>query len=423
MEVILESEFRNNIEILRYIQMKMISILTCEEMILGTKIKQFFSFFKEKSLSKDFSLYEGFLRIFVHLSIYFNFNEREEKIPKRQGIFFTILKELIEKFSLKESFHPSTLFFIFKANKHLTLFLLEEKIIDISFIEVEISCNKIRDIFLFFLPEIKKANPTLYSRQMKRFNLKEDFINSLYFQSNYEGNQNSNCFEPKYANRSVFNIRERIHSQEKIAQLIRSDNINDFIEHISKMDGFDLNSTIEPSFLENNSDINNPKNKRINLLEYSMAFGSINIFRYLWMNKVEYSKESLNYSIIGGNFEIIHILEEESKFIFDEECYNKSWKYFRLEINEYLSSLLGIPQPTFPDVLSTFHCTTNIELIFDFFVKNHSSINNLSIDFHTIQLISPMSFYFIYLSFFKLKKIDIQATNDALFYIFDYLSN
>ncbi|OHT17250.1 hypothetical protein TRFO_12601 [Tritrichomonas foetus] len=70
----------------------MISILSCDEASTTKHINELFHFFEKISISHHFSLYEGFLRIFVHLSIYFNFPETKEDIilSNRQEIFFII---------------------------------------------------------------------------------------------------------------------------------------------------------------------------------------------------------------------------------------------------------------------------------------------------------------------------------------------
>ncbi|OHS99462.1 hypothetical protein TRFO_08404 [Tritrichomonas foetus] len=338
------SEFRKDLEIIHNFQRKMISLLSCVKSQVSSinQIKELFNFFEEISISKHFSLYEAFLRIFVHLSIYFNFPEtkEEEFYTKRQEIFFLILKELILKHSLKTSIHQLTLFFIFNSNKHFLLFLFKEGIFDILFLIRKISSLQHKDIFLFFIPEIKKINSKFDGILTKKLSLTEEYINNLYEES--KGKSTTEDFNHEQAQENHSGNLRKIHSKEEIAKIIRKDDVNNFIEFISRIENFDLNSKIKPSFLENNPDINNDynyDNQGISLLEYSMAFGSINIFRYLLLNKVKYSNESFKYCLIGNHYEILHHLEEEDINIeFEEKCYLQCIEYYHPEIIEYLSN-------------------------------------------------------------------------------------
>ena len=64
-------------------------------------------------------------------------------------------------------------------------------------------------------------------------------------------------------------------------------------------------------------------------------FGSLKCFKYLLLNKCEITKETLKYSIAGGNQEIINILKEK-EFQF-EECLFTSVKYHRYELTNWLN--------------------------------------------------------------------------------------
>ncbi|OHT09223.1 hypothetical protein TRFO_21962 [Tritrichomonas foetus] len=314
------TELKEDIDDLTELQKIVILLLTCEEKHYSSELAKFFTLFEEKSISSNFTHYKGFLYLLTRLSIYFNVNNE-----KRQFIFLDILKVLILKYSLGETFQQSDLFSIFKYNKHFILFLYKEEILDISFIETKISLGNDMHFFLFFIPEIQRINPQLYEMQKKNFGLTEEQIDILY-------NRNTGNNQCLLEDRK--NIREFWHSNEIMAQIIRKDDLDSFIHLIAQNKGYFLNSNIKPSFLENNTKINNWCG--ISLLEYSMAFASIKIFRYLWLKKARYSQISIKYSIIGGNYEIIHILDEESKYKFNEECYSISIHYCRQEISEYL---------------------------------------------------------------------------------------
>ncbi|OHT03266.1 hypothetical protein TRFO_29408 [Tritrichomonas foetus] len=378
MVLIGEAQFRKEIIILRDLQRMMISILKCESNFsIKKEINELFAFLDKISLSQNFDIYEGFLRIFVHLSVYFNTPQQKEETST---IFFIILKELISKHSLKASFHQSTLFLIFKANKHFLLFIFNEGILDFSFIEKEISIISNKLFSYFFIPELAKLSPKIYGKLKEQFNLTDKIIQDLYDESNElnqhthfnESNESKLELESKLEIENKYDIRRKIHSQENIALIIRSDDINNFIEFISRVENFDLNSKIQPSFFENNPDINNEE-KGISLLEYSMAFGSINIFRYLWLKKVDYSSKSLKYYIIGNNYEILRILEEESKFSFDEGCYCKCIEYYHPEMTKCIQHLQDKKHFAIFDIFHQFNQTTNIEILYEIILNEEQS--------------------------------------------------
>ncbi|OHS97472.1 hypothetical protein TRFO_36336 [Tritrichomonas foetus] len=198
-------ELKNDIGILKDLQMMMIEILSCEEMQTQNKIEKLFSFFEKISISSNFSIYEAFLRLFAHISIFFNVAQNYQR---RQLIFNEILKELISKHSLKTIFHQSTLFFIFKLNRHFLLFFIEEGIIDMSIIETQFSyVNRSNDLlFLFFMPEIQKTNPKLYQEQKEKFEMMN------YRPNNTENNSNKVLTIYEKTNSA---IRKETHSPKK----------------------------------------------------------------------------------------------------------------------------------------------------------------------------------------------------------------
>ncbi|OHS97262.1 hypothetical protein TRFO_09531 [Tritrichomonas foetus] len=354
-------DFKKEIEVLSDLQRMVMSILLCDDSETLKKVKTLCHFFEKISISKNIPVYEGFLRLFVHLSTFFNITLKEQKKKRNQELFYKILNELILKHSLKESFHQSTIFFIFNSNKHFVHYLFNKGVVEIPVIERFIQTCGDHCYFLFFVPEMKRYSPDLYQKQMDWFKISEDTINDMFkgelnhLLDEEEINKSQECFKGKYC------IRHEIHSQDLIEKLIRTDDLNSFLDFLSKFENYDLNSIIPPSFLENNDDINEING--ISLLEYSMSFGSTNIFRYLWLNKVEYSAKSLKYSIIGGNYEIIHILEEESIYKFTRKHYFIALEYYQFEIAQYFLNTIEMDPPGMREIVSSFHQTFNYEIL------------------------------------------------------------
>ncbi|OHT07570.1 hypothetical protein TRFO_05220 [Tritrichomonas foetus] len=411
-------ELNHHIKILRDLHNMTISILVCNEEILSNKLHELNVFLEDISISNNFSLFECFLHMLVHLSLFFDPSQKYQEIHKKHQIFLNILSELISKHSMNKVFHQSTLFYIFKNNKHFLLFLLQKGIIDISLIENEINYGNDKMLYLFLYNEINKVNPRFCESFQKEIMLTKEEIMDFYKRETEDQANDNDVNIEKY-----LHIRKEMHSQEKLARIIRDDNMNEFVELISKNDHIDINSKIQPSFLEDNPDINNILGSGISLIEYSMAFGSINIFRYLWVNKAKTTQNSLEYSIIGGNLEIIHILEEESEFKLNRKCYNLSVEYYHNEITEYFLNNNIIENPTFTEIFSLLNQTANFELFHNYWNSTYQECmipNKKSNQLHSyeIQMIirncifnyRGITFYLFYHFFYKQSKtIDVNS--------------
>lgn len=91
-------------------------------------------------------------------------------------------------------------------------------------------------------------------------------------------------------------------SQDMIyAEIIASDNIEEFKKLVIDPN-FDKNKTIGCNLYNKVSD------KSMSLIQYAANRGSLNIFKYLYINDADLS-DIMSYAISGGNIEIIQILE------------------------------------------------------------------------------------------------------------------
>ncbi|OHS97503.1 hypothetical protein TRFO_36295 [Tritrichomonas foetus] len=238
------------------------------------------------------------------------------------------------------------------------------------------------------------------------------------------------------------------------------------MSYISKDDQFNINRVITPSFLENNPEIN--KGYELYLLDYAAAFGSINIFRYLWMKNAKYSEKLMEYFIIGGNSEIFDFLKK-NWIDFNSNCCMLAIEYYYFEIWEYLinngefelvppnssnimliddnfygfDDLFGDPlvnqdeskityvitQPTIGNIISFSSYPLNIEIIYQCFIKNQNKdkvkktdlMSNIVID--TLEEIyksflnsmCPMTFYMLAQFIQHQENIDINLKNKVLY--------
>ena len=236
----------------------------------------------------------------------------------RQTCFFTKIEQILLHFrnDIFQYFTNYEIFNIFKSNKRILLFLIEEKIIEIDkSISYSIAFKFwYLNYYFYFFPEIKN-----FIEDQKREEI-ENEMNKL-----------------NLTDIEIFNKKRKDGENDNyICHLIRNDLLEEFIVFVNQSDPSILKMKIQPSLFETNSFLlsNEP-----NLIEYSAFFGSIQIFKYLMLNGFEINERLWLYSIHGRNTEIIHLLEEE---VLKIENYNilfdEAIKCHHNEIADYIEN-------------------------------------------------------------------------------------
>ena len=224
------------------------------------------------------------------------------------------------KNDIKTNFTNSEIFRIFKSHKRILLYLLENKIlIPDESIAQAISEPKYYKQFYpqYFYPEFESLFTEKLLQKMK--------------------NHNPDIFKMEIES---FKEKRRIGENDSyICQLIRDDSVVEFIKFITQ-NNVGLSNTILPSIFETNSTL--LQNMKTTLIEYSVFFGSIQIFQYLKINNAKLSQNMQKYAIHGKNAELIHILEEnnnenEIKNNFDS-LYFESIKCHHIDIMNYFKN-------------------------------------------------------------------------------------
>ena len=222
---------------------------------------------------------------------------------QRKPFFFDKIKKIILllKNEIKQTFSNAQIFRLFINNKAILLILIDESILTLdSNILQEIKYEE-----KFFYPEIIKNDD--------KYELSEE-IPEFYDEIRRKGENNS-----------------------YICELIRADNIEEFIIYVTK-NLISLSTTIEPSIYETNSflEIITPS-----LIEYAAFFGSIQIFRYLFQNQINLTPSLWLYAIHGRNPDIIHFLEENEIKPQDktyQECLKESIKCYHNDFALYFQN-------------------------------------------------------------------------------------
>ena len=224
-------------------------------------------------------------------------------IHKIEQFLLFLKKDILNFFSNEE------IFTIFKRNKKILLFLFNNKFI----FPDEYSSYVIKKTKYF-----KLNYPHFFYNEFRSFfdeKLRADIESSLENICNYE--------EKRL-------IGENDHY---ICELIRNDSINEFISFINSNN---ISDVIETSIFETNLFL---LDKNPSLIEYSAFYGSINIFKYLYLMNFNIFPSIWFYAIHGKNNEIIHFLEEkriDPPFGSFYEVFIESIKCHHNEIAEYI---------------------------------------------------------------------------------------
>ncbi|KAK8894012.1 hypothetical protein M9Y10_022444 [Tritrichomonas musculus] len=229
----------------------------------------------------------------------------------RTNNFFAKIEQILIKIkeAIMKFFSNSEIFKIFKSNKRLLLFLIEEKMITIDEnIHSDMMQNKMAENYYseYFSLEIKQME-------------EEEEINEF-------SKEEIEIFKEK---------RKMGENDDEVCEMIRKDLIEEFITYVKKTNS-SIKKFIKPSIFETNSFL--LKNQNVTLIEYAAFFGSIQIFRYLYKNGCKLTESLWLYAIHGDDAEIISILEENEIQPPDDsfdECIKESIKCHHNHIVNY----------------------------------------------------------------------------------------
>ena len=224
--------------------------------------------------------------------------------------FFAKIERILQIFKkdIKKIFSNSEVFNIFKSNKRILLFLIEQKVIVID----EYIVKKITKTEKY----IEAKYPQFFQPEIQAF------INEKWFPKydpkDQELNKNGWVEEiKKKLPENFYEKRKEGENDSQICELIRKDMITEFIAYVNLND-VSLNAKIQPSIYETNSFfLKKPKKSKKNksyggfsLIEYAVFFGSIQIFNHLRLEGVKLTPSLWILAIHGQNSEMIHFLED-----------------------------------------------------------------------------------------------------------------
>lgn len=288
------------------------------------------------------------LRLFLHMLVKVSNNYH------RGPNFFIKIETILQLFKEEIKAIPNQeIFAIFKSNKRILLYLIEEGIliVDNYFVSKIIKEKYITMKYpQYFAPEIKAfVNEELISQNdHKKVEFNEDDESSE--EEEVEEDDDKNWVEKikKELPDNFYEMRKIGENENYLCRLIRENAVEDFIAHLHKAN-INRNAKITPSIYETNSFLLKNQ-KRITLIDYAAFFGSIQIINFLKIEGAKLTPLMWLEAIHGKNADLIHLLEENhidpTVIVFKnhmkeksyEGCFKESIKCHHNELVNYFLS-------------------------------------------------------------------------------------
>lgn len=171
-----------------------------------------------------------------------------------------------------------------------------------------------------------------------------------------------------YINTDNIFEKERGINHHEIAIYIRKDDLDSFQSLISRTN-VNVNSRVPFSIFERFPLLNS----QTTLIEFAVFFGSINIFKFLIMQGALLPPQIGKYAAAGGNYDIIHILEE--KGVSFDGCINIAIAYFRDDLVKYFKQTYELNIDSLVSSIINYNVKYIVKLL-----KRTKNINQLGLD-------------------------------------------
>ena len=256
--------------------------------------------------------------------------------------FFDKIEKILQFFKedIKKYFPNSKIFNIFKSNKRILLFLIEQQIIIID---------------EYIVKEITKTDKYINAKYPQYFQPEiQPFINRLWLPRYLAEELNEELPE------NFYEKRKEGENDNLISEMIRKDMIAEFVAYVTRNE-ISLDAKIQPSIYETNSFLlekqtESNQNQSLTLIEYAAFCGSIKILKYLQYKDVKLTQSLLPLAIHSQNVQMIRFLEENHVELEDKlykQVFYESIKCHDNDIANYiLSNFLQNDEENSRDVIN-----------------------------------------------------------------------
>ena len=296
------------VEKMKMIQNDLLDFLE-DESDAEDKYENFINLLSTQEIIKDQYKFKGLLYLINSIG---NNHQRSPNFICKIERLLRQFKEDIQKY-----FSNSEIFELFKRNKRILLFLIEEKIITIdeyifsritnydeyilSAITSDDYFNK--NYFEYFQPEIK---PFLTKENIEKYSSRNQYLKDGEFIERMK----------KEVEEDFYAKRREGANDDYLCRLIRLNKIQEFIAFVEQSN-LSLESKIKKSIFETNQ-LLTEKNEisligyeyKITLIEYASFYGSIDVIKYMQTKGAELTSSMWTYAIHSRNAELIRYLED-----------------------------------------------------------------------------------------------------------------
>lgn len=271
----------------------------------GDDLSKLNKMIEEQKIHEDQHILQSFLHVLLKIA------NNHHRGPNFFCKIFNVI--LIFKEDINRYFANSEIYNIFKSNKRILLFLIDEKMMVVD--------TYIAKKFTTVKKYITALYPQYFQPELM------PFINEKWFLRLKQQYKIGNLFNPSFSEWIVnldeklpedFEEKRRIGENEsKICELIRNDSIDEFVCYCGK-NGTPSDTKIYRSIYETNNFLNknlnqsrrNQRHHVTSLIEYAAFYGAISVFKYLKNNDADMEPMIWLYAIHGNNPQLIHLLEE-----------------------------------------------------------------------------------------------------------------
>ena len=282
--------FEEFVDKMKSIQIALLDFLEDESDESEDKFEYLINLISSHKIINDKYEFKALLQLMNNISLLHrrcpNFISKNERLLRH-------FKKDIQKY-----FSNSEIFKIFKLNKRILLFLIEEKMMTIDeYIFSQITSKKYaKEKYIeYFQPEIKQF---LTNGNIE----KHGSINEIL--QNEEFLEKMNKEVEKY----FYEKRREGENDDYLCELIRFNNIEEFIT-FTEQRNLPLDIEIKTSIFETNIIIFDFFDQ-LKLIEYASLYGSNDIIKYMQMKGVELTSNIWYSAIHSGNAELIKYLED-----------------------------------------------------------------------------------------------------------------